>query len=853
MIRRTRLANGLTILTEEAHDAPVVALQTWVNVGSADESDDISGIAHLHEHMLFKGTARRGVGEIARTVESAGGEINAWTSFEQTVYHVVMSANETEVGLDILSDALRHSAFDAEELSREIEVVVEEILRAQDSPSRRLSQAIFALAYEKHPYRRPVLGTEASVRSFTRDRIVEFYKANYRPDNVTLVAVGDFETEALLQQIEKYFADWTAAESLAKLPRHHEGAFHQLRARILREDVKETHVALAWQIPGLHHEDIPALDALALVLGGGDSSRLVLETRRNLGLVNDVGVSAYTPRDPGLLFLSASLVPEKLDSALTSLLQETYRMTVESISAAELEKAKVMLLSESAYQRETVQGQARKLGYFEVVGGDYHFETRYLERIKALTPDDLRRAAHRYLTDKPVVVLQLPEKELPNVDTHYFETVVQRAFKHATTTFGRRMAHQAKTAALDVQRLELPNGCTILVRAEKTPVVSMLAASLGGQRWETQKTAGLSHLFSSVWGVATEHLGTDQMAQRVAMLGGGLGAFAGRNSLGLRASFIREKGHEGLDLFMQALLRPEFPSTDLEREREATLERIKNREDNPAGVAFDTFAAQLFPHHPYGFRFSGSEEQVREFSLDDLHAYRERFCQPSQMVVAVVGDIDVEHTLELLAQQLSVGSAPMLDAPLPVDAPPTTVRRITKTLAKAQSHILVGSMGTTMFDERRFALEVLTTVLSGQSGRLFLDLRDQQSLAYSVSSSNTEGLDPGQVIVHIGTSPDKVEQALRGIHGHLERLREELVPEHELQRAQRYLIGSNAIELQRGSARATLMALNERYGLGFASYAQYATHIGRVNAHDVREAARSFLAHERLLEVIVGP
>src|SRR5262245_54551139 len=167
MSLRVRLSNGLTVVFEDQHSAKVAAFQAWVKVGSADERPDQAGLAHLHEHMLFKGTSRRGPGQIAQEVESRGGEINAWTSFDQTVYHVVLASRFAGLGIDVLSDALRHSAFDAAELAREIEVVCEEIKRSDDLPSRRASRDLFATAFQVHPYHRPVIGWESTVRNFT--------------------------------------------------------------------------------------------------------------------------------------------------------------------------------------------------------------------------------------------------------------------------------------------------------------------------------------------------------------------------------------------------------------------------------------------------------------------------------------------------------------------------------------------------------------------------------------------------------------------------------------------------------------------------------------------------------------
>ena len=845
---RTRLPSGLTVLSEELHDAPVVALQAWVNVGSADEDDNVFGVAHLHEHMLFKGTKRRGVGEIARTVEASGGEINAWTSFDQTVYHVVLAADELGTGVDILADALRNSAFDAEELSREIEVVLEEIRRAQDAPARRVSNALFKLAYQKHPYRRPVLGYEDSVRGLTRERILGFYNKFYRPDQITFVAVGDFRTEALLEEVNRHLGDWRVSGTLVKPPRPAETSQEQLQVEILAEDVKEARLAMAWRGPGMHHADLAAVDALAVILGHGDSSRLYDSVRRRRGLVTDAYCYAYTPRDPGMFMLGAGLRTADMVPAIEALLEEAYRVREQRVTAAELEKAKVIILSESAYQRETVQGLARKLGFFEVVGGDHAFEDAYLRALRALVPEDLRLVAQRYLHDRPVVVAQVPANEAKDISSDQ----VAQAITH-TFAGSKRKRYSPAKASDEVTRVQLENGAVVLMRREESPVVALRAVALGGQRWETASTAGISNLFTSLWGLATESLPTAALAQRVAHLGGSLAAFSGRNTLGLRGEFIADKASEGLEIFCESLLRPQLLAADLERERKVILERIRTREESPTTLAFDAFAETLHPTHSYGLRMGGTEETVQRFTLEDLEAHRARYVSPDKLVVSVIGGFDVEEALDLVCSALESPVTAALPTPLPPDPPLTSARRIHRNMDRKQTHVLIGGLGLTLRDPKRYAMEVLTTILSGQSGRLFMDLRDQQSLAYSVSASNLEGMDPGHVFVHIGTSPDKVAQALAGVTMHLNRLRQEPVTEAELGRAKRYLVGTHAIDLQRGGGRAMLMALNERYAMGYDAHKAYPAAIKAVSVADIQALAQTYLAPERLVEVVVGP
>ena len=288
MAQSYTLPNGLTVVFEPRHTARVAAFQVWVRAGSADERPDQAGLAHVHEHMLFKGTARRGPGEIARSVEAHGGQINAWTSYDQTVYHVVIASEFARLGLDILADAVRGSAFDAGELQRELEVVCEEIKRGEDAPARRASRDLFSTAFAHHPYGRPVIGTAENVRGFTRERVLEFYERHYTPRNLVLSAAGDLDEERLRAWVEELFGgDW-GRPFQGPVPRAVEPEPTGRRVMLREDGVKDVWMHLGFAIPGVAHPDVPALDALAMLLGMGENLRWVREFKRRLGIVNEL-------------------------------------------------------------------------------------------------------------------------------------------------------------------------------------------------------------------------------------------------------------------------------------------------------------------------------------------------------------------------------------------------------------------------------------------------------------------------------------------------------------------------------------------------------------------------------------
>src|SRR5262245_19619308 len=401
--QRFILNNGLTVLLQENHSAPVVALNMWVQVGSIYEGNAEAGISHLYEHMLFKGTRTRGVGEIAQEIEGSGGDINAFTSFDHTVYHITLASRYLDTGLAVMADAIQHSTFDPDELRNEQEVVLEEIKRGEDIPSRKLTEALFATSYQHHPYRRPVIGSEQTVKNLSRDQILSFFRTWYAPNNMTLVVAGDFDPMAVLPRIQAAFRDFQP-QMLPTLKILQEPAQRDLRMVILADDIQETLLDVAYHVPGVLHKDSYAIDLLSFILGGGESSRLYQTVKAEQELVHAIYTYPFLPKDPGLLVIGATLQEERWQTALTGILSEVERVQLDGVTTAELDRAKRNLESEFIYQRETVQGQASQLGYFGAILADLAYESRYLKAITRTTPQDIQRVARTYLTPKNLTV-----------------------------------------------------------------------------------------------------------------------------------------------------------------------------------------------------------------------------------------------------------------------------------------------------------------------------------------------------------------------------------------------------------------------------------------------------------------
>jgi len=844
---RTTLKNGLKVLLVEDHAAPVVALNVWVRVGSADEKPDEGGMAHVFEHMLFKGTERRAVGEIARTVEAAGGHINAFTGFDMTVYHITMASRDMTVGIDVLADAVLHSTFDPGELAKEQEVILEEIRRGLDSPHRVLSQSVFDTAYQQHPYRLPVIGTEELVKSFLREQLLDFFERWYVPNNMTFVAVGDLNPKATLKQIREAFSDVEPRPDLSH-PRQAESQQSTPRSIVVRRSFKQTLLGLAYPITAFSDPDTPYLDLLSMVLGSGDSSRLYRNVKDRLDYVYTISTSAYTPLDPGLFFVDATVETERIEDAIGSISSELQRMRAFGPSEVELERARVNLLANQVYEKETMQGQARKIGYYESLGGGVEAEAAYLEKVKRATPEDLQRMAQKYLQPEHVnIAVLLPEDERPDLQAASLLTALT-----AVGDGGRKLVG---TPIRDgISGYVLPNGLRVIVKPNHSiPLVAMRLSFNGGQLGETEETQGLTSFLAEMLERGTQQRSAAQLAAEVEGIAGSLGGFSGRNSFGLTAEFLTDSLDIGLDLFADVLLHPAFPPDEIEKVRTERLAALKRREDRLSLQAFELFAKELFIGHPYRFPLIGNEASLERLEREELARYYATYAQPTNGVLSIVGDVEPDAIVEAFASKLSDWQGPeKVELParkLPPE--PQGPREVSLEKNKSQVHILLGFAGLALDDPDLAALDVLTQILSGQGGRLFLELRDRKSLAYSVSAFSIEGIDTGSFGVYIASAPEKLEEAIEGLRRELRRILEEPITAEEVERAKGFLIGTQAVSLQPYGTQASLLSLEELYGLGAAHYLDYEKRIQAVTLDDLQRVAERVIRLDRPLIAIV--
>jgi zinc protease len=844
--QRHVLPSGLTVITDENHEAPVAAFQVWVRAGSAFERPGEFGITHLIEHMIFKGTPTQPVGSLARTIEGLGGEINAYTTFDHTNYYVSAASRFAPKVLQLLADAVVNASFDSAELKREKEVVVEEIRMNLDNPARRLSWAVMRETFGKdHPYGRPIIGSIESVRAMTRQNILDYRARWYNAPNMILVAVGDFKAAELLPLIEKAFQSLPTRQApKMELPKVE--VAKGPRILVMREKVRQASMVFTWLTPGLPNPEVYPLDMAAQVLGDGETSRLYANLKEKQGLVDGVSAYAYTPQGVGVFEVEAQTAPDKVNQAWRPLLKETLSIIKSPPKASELKRARVQLAASFVRGRQAMAAQARQLGYFEMFYGGFDKMFEYIERFKSVDAAQVAQTSQSYFTpDNMCLVLQLPQgADAP--DLAQLQTAAAEAVKGL-----KPPANGTPKATKEV----LPGGLVLIVKPQRAlPLVAYTLAAPGGQENETDAQAGLYDLWAESLTRGAGGRTYQQLTTELEDMAASLAGFAGKSTCGLSGSFLSGDWQRGLELLAQVWLKPDFPKDQVAKAKTQQLAQLRAQQNSPVSRAFIAFRRLLYGDHPYAHNPLGTAGSLAKLGRDDLLAAHVKVKGPGGLVLSVVGDVEPGQVrakvLELFGAAQGKVQATGVANVQPAAKP--RIKAISDPQAK-QTQIALGFATPPAKDPARLRLRVIQAILGGQGGRLFRELRDKQSLAYAVQPFVTVSAHGGGFGVYMAVGPGKEKQALAGLERNLERVRREEPSQEELERAKAYLLGSQAIDQQKYGAQAMDMAMNELLGLGFDYSLHYPKAMQAVTAAQVKATAQKVLAKKHQVELTLGP
>ena len=860
-VRREVLPNGLTLLIQEDRSAPVVAVVTHVKAGFFDEPDRWAGISHVLEHMFFKGTERRGVGAIARETKSAGGYLNASTTYDHTSYFTVLPASGLAEALDIQADALRRSAIDADELARELQVIIQEAKRKLDTPSAVAYETLHEVMFDRHRIRRWRIGHEAQLAGFTRADVHGYYASRYVPERTIVAIVGAVNPELALALAREAYGSWSAARGAVD-PSPEEPPRREVRVRTLRGDMSQAELTLGWRAAAPLEADAPALDLAAAVLGAGRGSWLYRGLREP-GLVTWVTSHYYAPTELGLFGVAAELAPARVSAAVDAIASAVARLALLGPPPEDLERARTLLRARWARRLEPMEGRASALAAAEALDG-YAFLDREFEALVTVRADEVRAAAARYLEPDAVsAVLYLPRDEGDELTAD----ALGRAFAvselrapapaPAAAAPGAAVPSSGRLAArreADVVHTSLP-GADLLVRRKAGVPLVHLGVYVPRVELDPPAQAGLGALTvrSAVRGAG--ELDAGALAFAFERLGGTLSPVAATDWLGFGTTVLGEHLAEAASLLELVYTSPRLEERDVERERGLMVAEAQQLADDMFRYPFQLAFAAAFGEEGYGLPVAGLPHTLPAITAADARAWHASEALGARAVVIAVGDVAPEEASALLAGAFGRAAPRAATGPLPAldwvagegGEPPTRV----VSREKAQAAVAMVFPGVARRHPDRAAAQVWAAVASGLGGRLFEALRDRRSLAYTVVASAWLKARAGALVTYIATSPEREEEAREEMLRELERFTRERVSETELRQAVNYLAGQAEVSRQSGSAVAAEILEAWVAGSGLAELEDPGAAYRAVTAEEVLRVAGASLDPSRRVEGVV--
>jgi zinc protease len=839
------LKNGLTVIVREEHAVPLASITTHVKAGYFDEEDRLNGISHVVEHMFFKGTAQRPVGEIARQTRALGGVLNGYTDYDRTVYYTVVPAANTLAALDIQADALLHPAFNPEELKREIEVVLQENNRKLDNPSALAVERLYETAFTEHRMKRWRLGTADGLRALTADDVTAYYQKYYRPSNIVLAVVGAFDREKILEGVVKLYAS-TENATVERDASPAEPAQEATRYASRRGPVQQAQVVMGFHAPGILTEDARTLEVLAAILGTGRSSRFNQVLRNEKSLITAGSAQLRGFRDMG--YFQVQLETSSPLEAATAALAEVESIKRFGVSGEVVSRAKAAIAQSRLAGQETVDGIGDRLAYYEALR-DWNLSSTYLADIQRVTPQRVMDAARKYLTTTNLGVFEyLPETIDRNLTAADYKTAV---LDKVDAAVARRNEEELPVTAQiplktegilvadmvgTIQRRSILRGPEVYILEDhRLPIVSFGIFFPGGRLLETPQNAGITELTLRSAMRGTRNFDSAQISRRLENAGARIEVVNEPDFFGYMLSGLAGRMNEAIQVLVEILQDPVFEEPEVVGERNQQLQRIRNLRDDNAAYPISLFMQSLYGTSSYARPAVGTEEGIGKLTAVDVRAWfvsNERKVLPT---IVIVGDTRGTGLVAPIADALTNEDLETRDlATLPRQQASSQPGAGVETVSRQQTALVYGFPGVIRSANERYALDVLANVVSGTGGRFFEAIREKQGLAYTVRTANITNSRGGSVYTYAAFSPDKESEVRAVLDAEHARLRRDGITGEELRRAAESAVGARDASLQTRDARVLEYARAIYSGSGVQSVARYETAVRAVTAAQVK-------------------
>jgi len=626
-------------------------------------------------------------------------------------------------------------------------------------------------------------------------------------------------------------------------------------------DIGETYFSISLKSPSSEDLSYAAFDILSSILGSGDSSILYKNIKEDKGLVTSISSANYTLRHSGVFYIFVTSNQDNIFDVIETIFDNIISTLCGNYSDEQLQRVKTDVLVEDLYSNETVQSQAREIGNIISAHDDLLFKESYKKKILSLSKQDIFDSIVDSFKEKNFKFnIITPLKKNLSVPGTFVQNIKNKLSKikfsgSASNSYNGTNYTIKKIESDKVQIAELSNGIKLItLQNTKTPLISLRSASLGGSSFETKDDNGKFSLLSDMFHRGSSKFSKDEIAIKSEILGAEISGYSGRNSIGLKLVSPSDHLNELLPIFSDILTSPLFNENEFNIAKRDSLAYVDRMKKNSAAVASDKFHGLLFGNHPYSLNQYGTESSLNNISVEDVKDIHKKFFKTTNTILSAVGNFNKDELIEQLENNIALNNStdiPQID---------NNIVQISENLEehfkigdKQQSHIFVGTYAPSLNSKLRFSFNLINTVLSGMGGRLFIELRDKKSLAYSVTSFYTPTINVGYFGAYIGCSPAKKDESIEAIKFEINKLIKEGITKEELDRAKNYLIGKNDISMQRNSSVNSRILLSYLYGLDINEPFNFMNQIENVDMNSINESIEEFLAAAKFVTVSVDP
>ena len=866
-VSKHTLPNGLTILVRPTTTIPKVSSQLWYHVGSKDEGTGQKGLAHLIEHMIFKGTDRLSESDINTITHKLSGSCNAFTSYDYTGYLFDFPTQNWLYGLDIMADCMRNVTFKEELLYSELKAVIQELKMYKDHYVTSLAEAMMTSLFADHPYHYPIIGYKQDLWSLDRQELIRFYRHHYVPNNATLVVVGDVQPEKVFEKAQDYFGAIAPDTTYQRKIFYHNQDLIGSEVTLYRE-ISQSYLMLGFVVPGLSNKSGYVLDVLTWLLGLGKGSRLHNKLIHEKDLATDVECFVYDLFDYSVFFIVVEPKElELMDQIIELVSQELHQCAKNGFTQAEFQRA--IKKTESAYWHllESNQKQAYELGRFFLATGDEHYLLNYLNHEKNLA-ERIQDILCNYL--RPSIMCTGKVIPFQESERKYWLCVQEQSDQEDARVLQGKVREAVVEPPMVASTIEpasaqpftypryssstLANGTQLFwYHNPNVPKIELVIEFAAKHYFDPQELQGISLFVSNLLSEGTKQHSAVELAQLLGSYGMTFTAWPGYVSL----SMLSEDFEEGLSILHEILTESLFAPEAVERVRAKLIANLKSYWDEPTEFVTALVKKYIYKGHPYSKSAFGELEAIKKITREQILDWYQKTITPHGTAISIVGDIQPYPMPSIVENYFGKWQGkPKLSIEFPeLKAPEPTF--IAHPINRDQIVLCFADLSISRKADEYDALLLFDQIFGGgvlgsMSSKLF-DLREQTGLFYTIQGSLIAGAEeePGLVLIKTIVSIDRLEEAEHRIKQMVNGVIDAITQE-ELDQAKDALNNSlvDNFETNRKIAHAFLFL--RKYDLSPDYFDKRAQRISSITLDQVKQAARNVLNPDRFTVVKIG-